>query len=263
MTSPALERLRAFDAAPVDLDAVRGAEVVDDPRAARRPHLGVVAGDVGVVEHDVAVARAAEHGAARADDLRPVADAQPRVAAARVRLAQRLRHPRRGRVDHRVALVALARRLVLVRGRAHEPRLDAELAQPQALIGLELDLRAREQRDPLPARVLEQVAGELPRQFVLVALELLAVVRRQPDGVLVRGVHARQRLDLVLVHLLRELARDLHRAHLGLEGTRERALDEPGELGFKAAQDAHAPLPGSGGHGCGCTVSGPASRLHH
>src|SRR5688572_1549415 len=35
------ERLRALDPAPVDLDAVGGAEVADDPRAARGSHFGV------------------------------------------------------------------------------------------------------------------------------------------------------------------------------------------------------------------------------
>jgi hypothetical protein len=67
--------------------------------------------------------------------------------------------------------------------------------------------------------VLEQITRELRRQLLLVALELLAVLGGQPDRVLVGRVDPRQRLHLVLVHLLGELARDLDRAHLGLERT--------------------------------------------
>jgi hypothetical protein len=78
--------------------------------------------------------------------------------------------------------------------------------------------------------MLEQIPRQLTAQLDLIALELLAVLRGQPDRVLVGRVGARQRRDLVLVHLALELARDLHRAHLGLEGARERPLDEACEL---------------------------------
>src|SRR5829696_6900736 len=226
----ALERLRALDAAAVDLDAVRRAEVAHDPRAARRPYLGVLARNVRVVEHDVGVARAPERGAARAEELGAPADPQPGGAAARVGLAQRLGDPVRRRVDHRVALLARAGCDPLVLVRPHEPRLDPELAEPQALVGLERDLGRRQQRHALAPGMLQQVARQLATELVLIAGELLAVLRREPDGVLVRRVGAAQRLDAVLVHLARELARDLHRPDLGLEGARERALDEPGEF---------------------------------
>src|SRR3954467_15707370 len=68
-----LERLRAVrvELAAVDLHAVRRAQVAHDPRAARRPHLGVLARDVGVVEDDVGITRAAERRAAGAEQLRP------------------------------------------------------------------------------------------------------------------------------------------------------------------------------------------------
>ena len=56
-----------------------------------------------------AVARAPEHRAAGAEQLGPAADAQPRGAAPRVGLAQRLGDPLGRRVDHRVALLRLAR----------------------------------------------------------------------------------------------------------------------------------------------------------
>ena len=139
-----------------------------------------------------------------------------------------------------MAVVALARLLgvVLLRA-AHEPRLDAELAQPQALVGAELDLRPREQRHALAPRVLEQVAGQLLAQLALVAREDLPILAREPHHVLVGRVGARQRLDGVLVHLLRELAGDLDGPHLGLEGAAEGPLNEAGELLFQAAQHAH------------------------
>ena len=60
-------------------------------------------------------------------------------------------------------------------GAADHARLDAELAEPQALVGPELDRGLGQQRDPLAAGVLEQVARQLLAQLALVALELLAV----------------------------------------------------------------------------------------
>src|SRR4051812_42601878 len=112
----------------------------------------MAARDVRIVEDDVALPAAPEHRAARADDLRAAAvDAQARLAAPGIRLAQRLRQALRGRIDHRVPLVALARGLVLARRRAYEPRLDPELAQPQGVVRAELDRGAGDERDPLAA----------------------------------------------------------------------------------------------------------------
>ena len=125
-----------------------------------------------------------------------------------------------------------------------------------AVVGAELDLRAGDQRQALAARVLEQVAGQLVDDLVLDALVALAIVGRQPDGVLVGDVGARNRHGAVLVHLLGQLVRDLDRAHLGLEDAAERALDEAGDAILEVAQHAHrwstplaAPRSGAGGHG--------------
>src|SRR5215213_3142032 len=84
-----LERLRAVgvQAPAVDLDPVGGAEVAHDPRPARRAHLGMLARDAGIVEHDVGITRAPERRAARAEQLAAPADPQPRPAAAGIRLA--------------------------------------------------------------------------------------------------------------------------------------------------------------------------------
>jgi len=51
----------------------------------------------------------------------------------------------------------------------------------------------------------------------------------------------------VRVHLLGELARDLHRLHAGAEGAAEHALDEALNASFKVAQNADGWLLGSVG----------------
>jgi hypothetical protein len=135
-----------------------------------------------------------------------------------------------------VAVVGLLDRLSR---RAHEPRLDAELAQAQALVGVEGDLRAADQRELLAAGVLEQVGGELVDDLLLHPFEALAILRAQPHDVLVGHVGARHGDGLVLVHLARQLARDLDGADLGAEDAAERPLDEAGDLVLEVAQEAH------------------------
>src|SRR5918994_2930583 len=63
-----LERLGTLDTAPVALHAVGRAEVLDDPGAPAGADLRVAAGHVLVREHHVALARAPDHAAARAQD---------------------------------------------------------------------------------------------------------------------------------------------------------------------------------------------------
>ena len=102
------------------------------------------------------------------------------------------------------------------------------------------DLGPRDEGDALAAGVLEQVGAELVAQVALVAAELLAVARGQPHRVLVGDVGAGDGDDLVLVHLAGELAGDLDRPDLRLEGAGERPLDEAGELRLQVAQHAHS-----------------------
>ena len=64
------------------------------------------------------------------------------------------------------------RRLALVGGRLDQAGLDPELAEAQALVGLELDRRPGQQVVAAAAGVVEQVAGELLLERALVALEL-------------------------------------------------------------------------------------------
>jgi hypothetical protein len=54
-----------------------------------------------------------------------------------------------------VPLLPLRRLLALARRGFDQARLDAELAQAEPIIGLEVDLGTREQRVIVPARMLE------------------------------------------------------------------------------------------------------------
>src|SRR5919109_283603 len=105
-------------------------------------------------------------------------------------------------------------------------RLDPELPKAESLIGPELHRRARDEREPFAARVLQQVVRQLLLERALVTRELLAIARRQEDHVLVRDVRARDRDDLALFHLLRELARQLNRLYPRLESPAKGPLDK-------------------------------------
>ena len=118
-------------------------------------------------------------------------------------------------------------------------RRDAELADVEVLVGLELDERRRQQHVALAARMLGEVIGELLAELVLVARELVAVGGRQVDRVLVRDVHARDRDAPVIVHLLDELSGQLDRLDVRPKGAPEHALEEGFQLRFDGAQNTH------------------------
>ena len=170
------------------------------PVAGRRAaQLGVAAGDVGVGEHALGLLRAAdrrprpvEHVAAVVERDDGAGGDQRFGRAARVFGAAAVALVHR-RVDHRVALLALLRRLALVRRRLDQPGLDPELAEAQALVGLELDRGPGQQVVAAAAGVLEQVAGELLLERALVAFELDPVLLGEVDGVLVGHVDAGHR----------------------------------------------------------------------
>ena len=93
-------------------------------------------------------------------------------------LLERLGHPPGRAVDHRAARTPRPpARCASSSRRADHPGLDPELPEAEPIVGLELDHRPRHQRQPLPARVLEQVAAQLGGQRVLVVGEPLAVAR--------------------------------------------------------------------------------------
>ena len=139
--------------------------------------------------------------------------------------------------------IALGGRRGRVLGWSHEPRLDAELAERQAFVRAELHGRPREQREFLGTRVLEQVAGQFGHERILVVGEPCVVLRGQVHGVLVGDIGLRHGHGAMLLHFAHELASDLDRPHLGAEGAAERALDEAGDLAFKALEYAHPDGP--------------------
>ena len=142
-----------------------------------------------------------------------------------------------------MALLALGGRRALARRRLHQPRLDPELAEPQPLVGLELDLGPGQQVVVAPPRVLEQIARELLLERALIALEPLPVAAREEDRVLVRDVDPLDARGLVGVHFLRQPARQLDRLHLGAEGAAEYPLDEAFDPTLEVAQDADRDAP--------------------
>src|ERR1700738_2286069 len=127
----------------------------------------------------------------------------------------------------------------MVLGRLHDSGLDAEFAQAKAVVGLKLDHRPGEHRQPLLAGMLEQITGQLSGKRLFVVGEALAVGRREEHAVLVGDVRARDGERLVLLHLAHQLARDFDRAHLGAEGTTERAFYEAGDLALEASKHTH------------------------
>jgi len=135
-------------------------------------------------------------------------------------------------------MLSLGRLGPLALRRANQTGLDPELPEPEAIVLIELDDRPGEEIVVVMPSVLEQMAAELLSQGGLVVLEALVVLGREPDRVLVRDVDPLHGGGLVGVHLLGELAGDLHRLHAGAEGAAEDAFDETLDTGFKVAQNA-------------------------
>ena len=128
---------------------------------------------------------------------------------------------------------------ILLPFRRRHPGLDPEFPKPQPIVGLELDGGAREQHQPLPARVLEQVAGQLLGQGALVVGEALPIARGQEHPVLVGRIGSGDGEGLVLLHLAGEFARDLNGPYLRAKCPAKGAFDEVGDLVLETSEDAH------------------------
>ena len=137
---------------------------------------------------------------------------------------------RRGPVDARRAGLDFGLGRLLGELALDHPVGDAEEAYLEVLVRPEGHLRARQELVALSPSVLGQVLLELLDERGLVALELVAVLRRQVDDVLVRGVDLRDGDHLVVVHLLRQLPRELDRLHVATEGAPEGAFEERFDL---------------------------------
>ena len=222
--------------------------------------LGVLTRDVGVREHAVRLARPAQHGDRPVEHIAAIVHRHDRLRLDQSPLGTAPLLTRllwRHRVDHRVPVLSLRGLLALPRRRLDQARLDAELAQAKTVVGLQVDLGAGEERVVVPACVLEQVPGQLLLEGSLIALQAFVILGREPDRVLVRDVRPGDRGGPVSVHLLSELARELHRLDLRGEGTAEHPLDEVLYALLKVSQDADG-CSLSGSATCACTGSGNA-----
>jgi hypothetical protein len=127
-----------------------------------------------------------------------------------------------------VAVIVLLGLVVL--GDLDAPRLDAELAEPQMVVGAELDRRPGDHRQPVAARLLEQVRAQLVGNRLLDPDVALAVLRRQPDDVVVGDIGARAH-RLVRFHLPPQTMREFIGRTSGEK--RAKALDQAGDLGLR------------------------------
>jgi len=92
--------------------------------------------------------------------------------------------------------------------------------------------------------MLGEVLLQLALQVLLVARKLLAIVRREVHGVLVRDVDAGNGDRAVLVHLLCELARKLDRLDVRPKSTAENPLEKGLDFLFDCAEDHVPGIPG-------------------
>jgi hypothetical protein len=120
-----------------------------------------------------------------------------------------------------------------------DPGCDAELPDREVVVGRHEHARRVEERVALAACVLGEVLLQLAHEGLLVSVELLPVVGREVQRELVRDVHARDRDVPVVVHLLRELARQLDRLDVRSEGAPEHAFEQALDLRFDAAEHGH------------------------
>ena len=141
------------------------------------------AGDVRVVHDDVTVATASERRAARTDhQAAPAVDQQRALLARGGGFLKRLGQALGGAEHHRAPDRRAGLRLGCTGGHRlliglDNGRFDPELAKTETLVSLKLDHGPGEQRETLAPGVLEQVAGKLVGEGVLIAREAIAVAR--------------------------------------------------------------------------------------
>jgi hypothetical protein len=260
------------DTPPIQLRAVRRAQIDDEVGVALPHDLGVTARGVAVGDPEVAFPRAADDGTLRGDRVRAAVDGQCDELAGRLGrcvVAGFVGLPTRP-VDHRRSRSSNGNRghrgdggrcdrrrhrgdRDAARGRRRgrcgqggnavlrlcDPCRDPELPHREVVVDRKPNPGRRQEGVGLAPRVLGQVLLQLADQRPLVGGELLPVGARQVDRVLVRHVHAGDRDGAVLVHLLRKLAGELDGLDVGSEGAAEDALEEALDLAFDGTQDAH------------------------
>ena len=190
-------------------------------RSPLRADLRVVAADVRVGEHEVAVGMAAD-------------------------------------ADHRLGegeAVAVGQHERAGAGAADpfdQPAGDLEGAGVEALVDHQLDLHRAHEGVVLVAGVLPSGVAELAGEAVLHALELLEVAGRERHGERVgddgAAAHAHRS---VVVHLADEPATELHRAEAALERAGERALHQALQPAFEPPDTHRREAIGRTGTGWG------------
>src|ERR687891_523704 len=148
--------------AAVDLHSVRGAEVYGRPAPLPSSQLDVASRDVRIGHDNIAFPAAADQNPVAAQDVAAALAHQQGLAPVELRLEPVRRAV--GRVHHRVAEVTCRRSQLLAAGlllrAAEQLRLDTELAELEAVVRVELDLRPAGQGEALLAAVLQQGVGQ-------------------------------------------------------------------------------------------------------
>ena len=87
--------------------------------------------------------------------------------------------------------------------------------------------------------MLRQIASQFGAQPRLIGEELLAIIGRQEDGVRIRNVDLLDGDDLVVIHLLGQLAGQLDGLDVGAERTANAAFEDPLQSTLDASQKTH------------------------
>ena len=182
ISSPGLSTSGPSIRRPLSTRPVGRTQVGEHPRAAPGADLGVLARDVGVVDDHVALPAAARSStpAGPTTSRLPSTRAAAVWARARARSSQRLGDPLGGAVDHRAARLFVGRclrRIGLASGGCTTRVWIPNSPSPRRSSVSNSTTGREHQRQPLPPRVLEQVAGELLGQRGFVVGEALAVAR--------------------------------------------------------------------------------------
>ena len=130
--------------------------------------------------------------------------------------------------NHRMTAGRRSHRLGTSSRLSHTACFDRAFAEAEALVGVKLDQRLRNECEVLGSRVLEQVGGELVDYRILHPAVAFAIAGREPYPVLVRHVNPLQRNGAVRVHLFGQPPRQLDWPDLSPEGTPKPPFDQGG-----------------------------------
>jgi len=198
------------DPEPVDLRPVGRTEIHENELVAAGPDLGVVAGHLGVLQHDLTVRQPTQ-------THRLIIKGEPGAVG-----------------QHDGAGTDPA-------GTGQKLGVDTELSDPQAVVSDHGDRHRSGEHVALVTGVGPGGVSELRLELGADALERLGVLGGDRHGEVVRHHGASPDVDTAAdVHFARHAATQLDGAHPGTEHPREHPLHEVLEASFESA-DAHAP----------------------